>query len=413
MIGILLLVVFLVIYNQSKSNAALFLAVSFPTVVMFSFAKLTDVSWMVILLFAPLITNYRNIKHLLWNYPFAIPTLLLLVSYFGTFIFNRDKHVTDLIRNISPLLIPWLYWIYKDSNPTFKQHKWLLYYVLFIAIYGIFEGITGFNPVMDYLHHTGLVSAPEQRDDYIRFGFYRAQSLTYWCSSFGVLSSCTLIYMLHRYFRNQEVPSSRFYIIIAVLALGVLIPGSRTIIAMFCLMALSLFPYFKNQKRKMIPFFVLIGLVLVFSSDFFNQIVMAFLDPSSIGGSTAELREAQLEFSLSVMEQNPIWGNGLGTSAGINEEADVYIGGLESIVFHTAINRGIVGLASIALYAIASLWEVIKRKHFFLAFILVGYFFAKYNSLLPTLPETFILFFYLLVEEIVENDENCLSVYNS
>lgn len=411
MIGLLLLVVFLVIYNQSKSNAALFLAVAFPTIVMFSFAKLTDVSWMVILLLAPLITNYRNIKHLLWNYPFAIPTIFLLVSYFGTFIFNRDKHITDLIRNISPLLIPWLYWIYKDSIPAFKQHKWMLYYVLVIAIYGIFEGITGFNPVMDYLHRTGLVSTPEQRDDYIRFGFYRAQSLTYWCTSFGVLSSCTLIYMFHRYFRNQEVASSLFYTIIAVLALGVLIPGSRTIIVMFCIMALSLLSYFRDQKRKMIPFFVIICLVLVFTSDFFNQIVMAFLDPSSIGGSTAELRDVQLEFSLSVMAQNPVWGNGLGTSAGIQEEADIYIGGLESIVFHTAINRGIVGLVSLALYAISSLWVVLKRKHFFLAFILVGYFFAKYNSLLPTLPETFILFFYLLVEELVERDEPKLYSY--
>ena len=399
MLGFLIFLLLLYIYKKSAANCILLICITYPTLCLFIVSKFNVAYAISLIAFTILIIKYKKYASQIKNYPFGIASFIAVFSYIGTFLSERTPHITFLITALAQFILPLLLWINKDKLSLKQIQKYYRIYVILLVFYALFEAFSHSNPIMDFLNNSGWISTPKQPINYVRFGLYRAQSITYWSTAFGTLCATTLLYFLHSYYKQILKPTTSFYVLCSLISFGIMIQGSRTIIAMTCIMLLSIIHYMSKELRKFIPFFLIGGLAFIIFSTYLDKIITAFIDPDSISGSTTEMREMQLETTLLFFEQNPIWGNGLqyvSEAMKINPQ----LLGAESILFSTLIDRGIVGLICLILYALFVLVALIRNHHYSLCIIAIAFFWAKYNSLLPSLSETYILLPLILLMDL-------------
>lgn len=298
----------------------------------------------------------------------------------------------------SYFMLPLLTWVLykpsKESSQTFK--KMLKVYLVILVIYGIKESLTAQNPIVSFLRsHDLFALSAEQRTDYERFGFYRSQSLTMWCSSFGFTCGAAAAYLLYSYMSKIFKDNISTVIVVVLSLLGVFFCGTRSVFVSVFVIFLSITKYFKHIKWIMSVSLVCFLAYMVFG-EILNDVLDSIIHHEDAGGSSIELRLVQYAAAYNFFIKNPIFGGGMNAvSVAMDQDSDLY--GAESIIFTTLIGRGLFGIVTLFAMWLHPVLYMLKRKEFFLIFFVLGMALAKILSSIVGVPETFIFTFLIIL----------------
>lgn len=341
--------------------------------------------------------NYKlHLEH--QKFPFTFAFAICALSFLLTFVFVNDFSQPSLLINRSrEYVLAFLLW--KMFINTKSNHKLLIrsmmIYTSFLAVYGIIESFTSTNPFIDYLYESNLIDHL-QSEDYIRYGLYRAQSVTIWCSAFGIASCMGFVMIGHYYFSTtfKQLLSRSFFIAYSILCVfAVICCGTRSVFIVTAIASLSFLPYYKVKTLKLIIPLILIAIIAFnLYGEFFQLIFDSIVYHEDFVGSSSSvsLREMQWDIVVNVTNDYFWLGRGLGS---VSHIAMIYkdLYGAESILFTTMLERGALGLLSIAiLYGSIIMW-FIKKSQYKLAIITMAYVIGKVMSLFPGNGECYIL----------------------
>lgn len=392
---ILVILALLVISIYKPTTGLIALLVCYPTLSMLSFPiNIVVVGLLFVIL--GLIFNAGNITIEQKRFPIFLAFTISAASYLLTFMVSNEfsKALAFISRSREYLLALFFWYLFVAKK---RNHKHLIYWMIaftaIMALYGIVESFTSQNPFIRFLYRNHLISNI-QREESFRYGLYRAQSLTIWCSAFGVASCMGFILVGHYYFSKFKHSLLRplFFLIYFVLcSLAVICCGTRSVYVVMVLSSLSFLPYFKIRTLKLvIPMVFMVVLAYMFYGDFFRMITDSMINDEAVGGSSFNMRQTQWKVVLSISNKSFWFGHGLGS---VPEMTSTYAGlyGAESLVFTTMIERGVLGLLSVAfLYGQIIIW-LIRESQYRLIFVVVAFIVGKIISLFPGNGECYIL----------------------
>lgn len=131
-----------------------------------------------------------------------------------------------------------------------------------------------------------------------------------------------------------------------LLLIGVFLANSRaTILAL--VFGLLQFDYIRKPKTLLIAFFIFLIMVLPFSDYILNvyHSIFDFTGNYDVGGSSMDMRMRQLDISLFLFLQNPIFGGGLSMIYYLMTDISIpELAGAESQLFYLLIERGLLGI---------------------------------------------------------------------
>ena len=336
-------------------------------------------------------------KEILWNsFPLRKPFLVLFICYCVS-VFNGAFNIGSLLSVLQIFVIPVSSYFAIQKISKFWNFLFLniFIFVSVILSVGFIELSLGFNPIILWLKSVNIGDySSEQREDYIRFGMYRCQSLMIWCSTYGVVCGFTaLLLLLLNYYKRFK--QSLLVVLMSLLLLfGMFTCGTRSV---FVAVTITLLTYIFQAAFKFK--YLLGGLLLLLCAfylfpDFFDQVLLSFTDTSSVGGSDTELRQSQLKLALREFSNSPFIGNGYGRCSYLVNR-NIGLLGAESFLFWTLIDRGIMGLVCSVILLFSTI-KYLKKQNFLLCFIPLGIMVGKYSSLFPDIEETY-YFFYLFI----------------
>lgn len=370
--------------EPSKCLALVF--VWYPTMVLLPVCRGVNVTTLFIymLLFYSL---YKYGTKRFLSFPFLIPFVICIVSYFISAIFGH-KIALSVAKWVEQYFLVWTIWVLYKS--TKENNRFLFYnlmgYLIVLDIYAMIESVTIENPFLDYLRSSG-VDIPQQASHYVRYGFYRSQSLTVWTSIMAVASGMGALFLAYSFFGKILKPSLILYVVWILCLIGVFISGARSVMVVVAISALGFLKHLINIK-----YIIIIGLVgfvaVSMTGDLFSEVIDSFINPEEAGGSSFEQRGLQFLVAFRYWMKAPIIGNGLDFT-NLLVSMEVGLLGAESIIFRLLIDRGIIGLLSFILLYAYSCWVLHKKGLSFLSFILIGFAFGKIVALLFTLDEAY------------------------
>ena len=292
-----------------------------------------------------------------------------------------------------------MFLITNNSNKKFIFTT-LFIYMGILTIYGIQESITAENPFIQYMINTGQITAI-QRDDYVRFGLYRAQSLTRWMESFGTVCVFALLFMLNCAFKGIIKFKIRVYIMAILLTVSIFVTGSRSMIAMLAIASLSLLPYFYKRTKYVMLFAILIIVFVYNNPDYISDLATSFTDTASAGGSSINGREWQFLSALSFYYNSPIFGNGINfIDEALNQSSGLM--GAESIIFKTLVDRGNIGMITLIFLYLNVIYVLYKKRQFSMIFLVLAYMFGKIATLIYGHSEVYVLFWIVMLLKLYD-----------
>ena len=240
--------------------------------------------------------------------------------------------------------------------------KTIFVVAVLIVTLGLFEVITGNNPVLNYVFLNAPLEAVKGKMYYIppflsytgelalRFDRVRAFSFFGIHIAFGC--ACVLLLFAYAYLYKLKITilNSKLLIIgILLFLIGIFLCNSKTPIIGLLFFALGLFSCNDIISHKPVVFFVLIVLIvlLVYFPEYLNNFYALF--DSNLaeegGGSNVNMRMRQFEIGLNLFDKNPLFGNGVGSIAVFMESvSNADLLGAESSWLKILPERGIVGV---------------------------------------------------------------------
>lgn len=406
MIVYLSLAIIVAIFVKSPIKALIITIVCYPTLIMFNIGRF---SFMFLISLMYFIVLYQK-RNRITICPFYTGITIMFSSYFCTTLFcPSGLHITPFLNSLHIFILPLaLSVLYEGTN---EQRiffiKTFCIYLCALSVYGVFETIEASNPFIHYLLSHKMITA-EQGEGYIRYGMYRSQSFTIWCSVYGVSCGFGLVYLLHQYFNKNLKGTIFVFTLFILLIMGVVISGTRSVMVTVAIAMFGLCGYVFKSLKRIIPVIVVLCLLVVIFQDIFNEIVESITKTDEFSGSSFDMREMQYAAAYAIFSQNPIFGNGLGfVSTATQKSAELL--GAESIIFKLMIERGLIGVLTALFMVVQGAYALVKLKNYSLLFFYLAYVCGKNLSLFPSLEETFVLFYIIpLIKEfeLSSNNEN-------
>lgn len=400
--SLIAIVVLFYYFVKEPSKCLALVCAWYPTMALLPVCRGVNVTTLFIyLLFFYSFYKYGEKRFL--SFPFLIPFVICIGSYFVS-AFWGHKVALSVAKWVEQYFLVWTIWVlYK---PTVENNKFLFYnlmgYLLLLDVYAVFESVTVENPFLDYLRISG-VDIPRQGSDYMRYGIYRAQSLTVWTSIMSVASGLGAVFLAHSYFIKILKPTLLLYVVWILCLAGVLISGARSVMVVVVISAMG---FLKNLIN--IKYIIILGLVgfvsVSVTGDFFSEVIDSFVNPAEAGGSSVEQRSLQFLVAYRYWMNAPIIGNGLDFT-NLLVAKDVGLLGAESIIFRLLIDRGIVGFLSFVFLYAYSCWVLHKKGLTSWSFILIGFAFGKVVSLLFSLDEAYPFVYVVLLMKMYNGDK--------
>lgn len=232
---------------------------------------------------------------------------------------------------------------------------------LIAGLYGLFNYVTHINPINNFLINTyAVIDTVEVAKDESRS---RVSSLYRYTFDYGYNSIIFLVTLLYFYFRQQKNKIALLFCIL-IAFVGLILSGSRTVL-ISGVVATVIFVVFSQSSRK--KYQTIIGCTLIGVAAFLtipavnNMVTMTigsiFTQTAEVSGSSVDMREAQLQGSLLLWAQNPIWGNGYKyIFLDLDWKGGTYVddmAGYESIVYSLLIERGVIGIVVYLIFFIS------------------------------------------------------------
>lgn len=316
--------------------------------------------------------NANVVKEALRKFPLKIPFFIILASFCATVLSVeglKPKEFYQLIRYILDLygylLAAYILGSRVNLESVMKKLFWPL---IVLGLLGVFEGLTNTNypykiicsafPGYDGFYN--LASSINASDS------WRIRTLltTTYPTAYGTLL-CGIILFYVPNLKQLGFTSTRIVLFCAVYFANLYLCGCRT--AILCTGMALLFWFIK--KWHILPKIILVGAFFFGSMTYGYHVIQHFSQESR--GSSLQLRQQQLLFSIVQIANRPLFGNGVSYLTKHIFETDQYgdriqndeILGMESIVFPKLINYGFVGLFTYYLFcAWMFFWFYSKRN---------------------------------------------------
>lgn len=331
------------------------------------------------------------------HFPFKTIFFFSFVACFISYILGSYNGLTSIVPFLAYFCLSYALWTL--YIPIKENLIWIaiicfLYYGA-LSLYGAYEAFTFTTPYIDWLHSIGLESEAEQGEGFVRFGLYRAQSFTPWCTIFGMTCGIGFVFVANTFLNEFKkiVPSLALLFLLALQLLGVLFSADRTAILMTFIFGLSLIPYLKTKKKWVIVFVLFLVYIYYEFEDYFQAIYFAFTHTEEATGSSVSMRLSQLNAALTIFNDSPIWGHGLSAILKMIETHGNLLGA-ESIIFRLLINQGIIGIANFIFMLFVATLYFIKTKKLILLPMFWG--FMIYSIIALPVSE-FYIFAFLIV----------------
>ena len=176
-------------------------------------------------------------------------------------------------------------------------------------------------------------------------------------------------------------------------------------LSVFSLLILALvfgllqFDYIRKPKTLLIAFFIFLIMVLPFSDYILNvyHSIFDFTGNYDVGGSSMDMRMRQLDISLFLFLQNPIFGGGLSMIYYLMTDISIpELAGAESQLFYLLIERGLLGILGY-LWLIISMCKLLPSYRKFNMVFVGIWVLASFVSLTVGLYINFPIIFLLII----------------
>lgn len=343
-----------------------------------------------------------HISDIKWkSIPFRKGYLLMFLSFIFAGIQMKIGGIGSLL---STFLLPLIFWISRD-----KIKNWTSFVILNLCIFlipiifiGLIELVLGCNPVSLWLEFNGIMTFAEVRDDYMRFGLTRCRSLLAWCSTYGVVCGYALITLLFATYYNIVRNRLFIYILSALLFIGVLSTGTRSVYLSFAIGMMPMIAFYSSKLKYIIGFIAICIIVYQNNQELFDSILDSFIHQDEAGGSSTELREQQFAAAYRFFIQHPFFGNGIDYVVTAMDKSAQLLGA-ESCIFIIMIDRGIFGFIAYAVFNIELVWMLLKKSsNRLLIFIPLGILIGKLISAFIDIGELYPIMWLAIITQIVK-----------
>lgn len=313
---------------------------------------------------------------------FRIPCLIFFVfvaaSYFGTGINDpRLSQFTQLWRPSIYFCMEYGLLIFGFCS-SMKREEWNKFIKLLfttaciINIYGIFTFLLNIDPVGQLFASTfdfqsSLYDFGVRASSRSRVGSFLVNSHVY--GYFNALLCILFTYVLYKrgLSRNEKI-------ILLLTVVGIFISGSRSSL-MTAIVGIVILSIFGLRLKKLVTYALLgiLFLIPLTQTEVVQNKISAVSDVfkdggGDTGGSSVNMRENQLELSLMLFAQSPVWGNGFDYFGEMVDDDDYWlkngINGAESYYFILLIDRGGVEIVTILILVIMLVRYFYKQKRF-------------------------------------------------
>lgn len=389
---LLYIIICFFIYKNVK-RAMILCLIWYPTICLFNIGPINIFSFVVVTLYA---TQYWNLKKIKKVYPFRIGLTICLFSYFVSNFFTiGGQHNANLINTFCLYGFTYILWkLYSGRRPIntfFVKH--LIIYLIVLMVYATIEMILKKNFFMEYLFNNGIVDVLPVKGNQ-RYGVFKPQSLTIWSEVFGMICGLGFTTILIAVRKSILKLGLGTYILLFFLFLFIIFCGSRAVLvgSIICFGA-GAFYYIKNIKYIGLAALSIL-LIVFFGGDFISQVIDGVIHHEEAGGSSLEMRKMQFATSVRYFLNHPFIGNGLSyiyTTVMKIDKSGIY--GAESLLFELLVDRGLLGLASLLLLVGQTILFLFKSGMKYLSFIVLGFIFTKFMTLMASLDEMFFLYY--------------------
>lgn len=408
----LIVAILIGLFAYNRQMGAFMTVIWYPTLYCIPFTlisnQMTVLTFMELVVAIYVIVNFKRLGQTKGqdSFPFRIGFLATLISIIISYSAVAHINIISATLYVTNMMFPYFLW--KLYQPSDKINKFivlnLIIYVAVLSLVGFNETITQYNPLVEYRKSLG-VDIAEQREDYERFGVYRAQSLTVWTSGYGVACGLGIIFLLNYWLKQYGKLKIAHYLIILICIASVFITGSRTIILMFAIGLLSILDKYKIKFQNVLLVFIILIIAEVYLPDYINDVIDSFVHTDEAGGSSVDMREYQLAAAMFYYAQSPVIGNGIGyMSEALSQNAQL-MGG-ESIIYSLLVERGNIGIATFVILIIDGVIALLRSKNKWLVFFFLCFMLAKVMSLLPGFTETYIFFYLIPLIAMTKGDVN-------
>lgn len=302
--------------------------------------------------------NFKEFKQNLKSFPFVIPVLAVCLSFVSTVYSNEGldlgKYYT-MARNFldiyGPLVIAYIIGKRLKEDSVLEQIYWPLLILGFLGIVeGLFQSNYPFQIICSsFPYYNGFYSldGPIQASN----DLWRSRTLLTTChpTSFGALLCALIFFYVPQ--AKEKLSKKKQCFFYAIFLSNLYFCGCRT--AMVLVAVAFLYMFIQQQK---IYFKVVSVVLMVFGVVILGHYVIDYFSIEG-QGSSLQLRQSQLLFSINAVLDKPIFGNGVGYMNDFIFEKDSYgntimeegVMGLESILFVKIIDYGLFGLCSFLL----------------------------------------------------------------
>lgn len=315
---------------KSEAKIGIFLAVSlcFDAVVLPFIPIIKSAKLIVSVCF--LLSEWRNLKTLYYESKDSFLNKLTLLSLFAFFLnCFTSPHVWDgeypfwrlfLSDVVGNIFLPlYVYWSFKDKINLTTVLNIAFIALLVLTFFGAINYITKHSPFMDLLfahrgdgtNEIGELNAITQR--------FRVQAMFILGCDYGHICTITSLLFLYGYY-NNNIKFTKFFVAMICCIVGVLFCGFRTCVICMLISVISFFVLgfrVKNSVKyiSIATIFLLVSYTQIpYVQEQVDTALTAITDKRSedAGGSSIEMRGAQMLAVLSQIEGHELFGCGRG-----------------------------------------------------------------------------------------------------
>ena len=182
------------------------------------------------------------------------------------------------------------------------------------------------------------------------------------------------------------------YILCALLLIGVISSGTRSVYTAVCIGLLPLILNYASKFKYIMLLLVIIAVVYFNNQELFDEIIDSFIHSDEAGGSSVEMRQSQFQAAYKYFIRHPLFGNGIG-AVDLAMQKNAQLLGAESCIFIIMIDRGLFGLIAYGLFNIQMIWYLCKnRKYRVIMFIPIAILIGKIISAFIDINEVYPIF---------------------
>lgn len=309
--------------------------------------------------------------HIFWLVVIMIIPAIVLAVHSPHYSSLRGAMTIFLNEIILKYCLLWFGFTIFSSNYDFhKIYKYTYYALILLTFFGVVNLFIHSAPWISWFgneNYDPIVGMESER--------FHVNSLFSNSFNYGFISLISLVFFYVGYTRKY-VDRSLWYKAVVMCVFGIIIHGSRTVLAISSIFVLGVLLSLPSLGKKI---YVSGGLLIVFFLSYIlvpeihvrvNLLFGTFDPNNTISGSSFEMRDMQYNAVLSYIMGNPVFGRGyrffyydLGWGefySGGRVDSDLR--GLEGVHLNYLLERGIFGYVSYLFFYFSLLWVIIKSK---------------------------------------------------